>query len=164
MILLDECLLYIEESLVHCAFASPGTDTALQNLAGILNAGVLFESLKRRVADLRKNVKGKNPFRLKVYVTQLFPSSCMARTPQSHGILHPSPYLKLANNASFSLVLRAGAQVELVSIQKMTTVITDTQQGKIQDIMNLTNAKLFDMHRQLELSIANVDLLKSLLR
>jgi len=61
-------------------------------------------------------------------------------------------------------MLRPGAQVELVSIQKMTTVITDTQQGKIQDIMNLTNAKLFDMHRQLELSIANVDLLKSLLR
>jgi len=43
---------------VHCAFASPGPDAALQNLAGILNAGVLFESLKRRVADLRKNVKG----------------------------------------------------------------------------------------------------------
>ena len=110
---MDECLLYIEESLVHCAFASPGTDAALQKLAGILNAGVLFESLKRRVADLRKNVKG--------------------------------------------------ASVELVSIQKMTTVITDTQQGKVQDIMHVNNAKLFDMHRHLEESMANVDILKALI-
>jgi hypothetical protein len=98
---------------VHCAFASPGADPALQNLASILNAGVLFESLKRRVADLRKNVKG--------------------------------------------------ASVELVSIQKMTTVITDTQQAKVQDIMNQNNAKLFDMHRHLEESMANVDILKSLI-
>ncbi len=44
---------------MHCAFASPGHDAALQNLSSILNAGVLFESLKRRVADLRKNVKGE---------------------------------------------------------------------------------------------------------
>ena len=98
---------------MHCAFASPGADPALQNLASILNAGVLFESLKRRVADLRKNVKG--------------------------------------------------ASVELVSIQKMTTVITDTQQAKVQDIMNQNNAKLFDMHRHLEESMANVDILKSLI-
>jgi hypothetical protein len=90
VILLDECLLYIEESLVHCAFASPGTDAALQNLAGILNAGVLFESLKRRVADLRKNVKGENAFRLIVYSPQLFPSFCTARTPRLHCILHLS--------------------------------------------------------------------------
>ena len=74
---------------------------------------MLFESLKRRVADLRKNVKG--------------------------------------------------ASVELVSIQKMTTVITDTQQGKVQDIMNVNNAKLFDMHRHLEESMANVDILKALI-
>ena len=113
VILLDECLLYIEESLVHCAFAAPGADAALQNLASILNAGVMFESLKRRVADLRKNVKG--------------------------------------------------ASVELVSIQKMTTVITDTQQGRVQDIMTQNNQKLFDMHRHLEESMANVDILKSLL-
>ncbi len=59
MILLDECLLYVEESLAHCAFASPGEDPALQKLAGILSAGVLFESMKRRVADMRKNVKGQ---------------------------------------------------------------------------------------------------------
>ena len=98
---------------MHCAFASPGADPALQNLASILNAGVLFEYLKRRVADLRKNVKG--------------------------------------------------ASVELVSIQKMTTVITDTQQAKVQDIMNQNNAKLFDMHRHLEESMANVDILKSLI-
>ena len=104
---------FATQSLVHCAFASPGADPALQNLASILNAGVLFESLKRRVADLRKNVKG--------------------------------------------------ASVELVSIQKMTTVITDTQQAKVQDIMNQNNAKLFDMHRHLEESMANVDILKSLI-
>jgi hypothetical protein len=104
---------FATQSLVHCAFASPGADPALQNLASILNAGVLFESLKRRVADLRKNVKG--------------------------------------------------ASVELVSIQKMTTVITDTQQAKVQDIMNQNNTKLFDMHRHLEESMANVDILKSLI-
>ena len=113
-ILMDECLLYIEESLVHCAFASPGSDPALQKLSGILNAGVLFEQLKRRVADLRKNVKG--------------------------------------------------AQVELVSIQKMTSVITDTQTGKVQEMMQMTNTKLVDMHRHLEESMANVDILKSLIR
>ena len=104
---------FATQPLVHCAFASPGADPALQNLASILNAGVLFESLKRRVADLRKNVKG--------------------------------------------------ASVELVSIQKMTTVITDTQQAKVQDIMNQNNTKLFDMHRHLEESMANVDILKSLI-
>jgi len=58
VILLDECLLYIEESLAHVSLARAGDDPSLQRLSKILNTGVLFESLKRRAADMRKNVKG----------------------------------------------------------------------------------------------------------
>ena len=47
VILLDECLLYIEESLAHVSLAKAGDDPSLQKLSKILNTGVLFESLKR---------------------------------------------------------------------------------------------------------------------
>jgi len=112
VILLDECLLYIEESLVHCSFASAGDEKHLQNLAGILNAGVLFESLKRRAADMRKNVKG--------------------------------------------------ASVELVSIQKMTALISETQQGKMQEALEANTARLGELQRKAEKSMAHVELVKSL--
>jgi hypothetical protein len=46
----------------------------------------------------------------------------------------------------------------------MTSVITDTQTGKVQEMMQMTNTKLVDMHRHLEESMANVDILKSLIR
>jgi len=97
VILLDECLLYLEESLAHCSLAGAGGDKSLQLLASILNAGVLLESLKRRVADMRKNVKG--------------------------------------------------ASVELVSIQKMTGVISDTQQGRMQDVLTLSASRLNDIQK-----------------
>jgi len=113
VILLDECLLYVEESLAHCAFASPGEDPALIRLAAILNAGVLFESMKRRVADMRKNVKG--------------------------------------------------ASVELMSIQKMTSVIAETQQTKIHAVLQQSQHQVADLQRTVELSMAHVELLKILL-
>jgi len=97
VILLDECLLYLEESLAHCSLAGPGQDKSLQLLASILNSGVLLESLRRRVADMRKNVKG--------------------------------------------------ASVELVSIQKMTGVISDTQQGRMQDVLALSASRLNDIQK-----------------
>jgi len=58
VILLEECVLYLEESVLHCSFPSPGNGAHMRKLFEVLNAGVLFESVKRRSADLRKNVKG----------------------------------------------------------------------------------------------------------
>lgn len=53
VILLDECLLYLEESLAHCSLAGAGADKSLKLLQTLLNSGVLLESLKRCVATSR---------------------------------------------------------------------------------------------------------------
>eukprot|EP00960_Hanusia_phi_P033812 750649-Hanusia_phi.AAC.10 len=127
VILLDECLLYIEESLMHCILAGPSDDQSLKNLDSLLNSSILHESLKRfmlpalsrkfesnfrRVADLRKNVKG--------------------------------------------------ASVELTSIQKMTTVISETYQSNLVETIQTSNHQISEIQKNLDKSTAHVAILQTL--
>jgi WD repeat-containing protein 35 len=113
VILLEECVLYLEESVLHCSFPSPGNGAHMRKLSEVLNAGVLFESVKRRSADLRKNVKG--------------------------------------------------ASVELVSVQKMLSLTSKIQQAKMYEVLQVNTANLADLQRKAEISMAHVEVAKSLL-
>jgi len=112
VILLDECLLYIEESLEHCVLTGPSDEPSLKNLDSLLNSSILHQSLKRKVADLRKNVKG--------------------------------------------------ASVELTSIQKMTTVISETYQSNLVETIQTSNHQISEIQKNLDKSTAHVAILQTL--
>lgn len=54
-----------------------------------------------------------------------------------------------------------GLAVELVSIQKMTGVISDTQQGRLQDLLSLSAGRLNDIQKQTSDLQSLVSLLKT---
>ena len=56
-----------------------------------------------------------------------------------------------------------GTAVELVSIQKMAAVISETQQANHHDIADLTCRRLADVQQNMERSMAHLDIMKSLL-
>ncbi len=56
----------------------------------------------------------------------------------------------------------AGASVELMSIQKMTSVIAETQQTRIHSVLQQSQIQAADLQRTVEHSMAHVELLKNL--